>query len=411
MQEGRLSDLSNRDFLRASNIRVEIDYNIEGNFERIVELIRSAGALNYTDTRLSSPEEIEAFRNHLKEFAQHIGCVRVSDNYADYGLAGFFQMRQKARDRRLIHFVFSCRIMNMGVEQYVYRLLRCPELDAALPASPAGGEISDWIDSGSTGGDTGHGARAGKLVLLGGCDLLQVASYCSADRLEFVNRAEDDSKIRYDDFGFVLSSRDAVRDCPAIHAIACWSYDDAIRFDRGLADASVVILSLLQAMGGSYYDAAPGVWFRLTKRLAKPIRKRNPKWFDAAFQERELDLDARLKLTIEALGAIDSRVSAECQVFVLSGFTKDLSKKKLVRRRNLYNEDVRAFCAAHASRFHYVHVDALIPADQAIDAIHFTREAYFALARHILSEAAKTGSPGPAAGNRPNSVRAEFAQA
>src|SRR6185312_4800661 len=105
MQEGRLSDLSNRDFLRASNIRVEIDYDIEGNFERIVELIRSAGALNYTDTRLSSPEEIEAFRNHLKEFAQHIGCVRVSDNYADYGLAGFFQMRQKARDRRLIHFV------------------------------------------------------------------------------------------------------------------------------------------------------------------------------------------------------------------------------------------------------------------------------------------------------------------
>jgi hypothetical protein len=215
-------------------------------------------------------------------------------------LAGFFLMRQKPKDRRLIHFVFSCRVMNMGVEQYVYGLLGSPQLESVFPFSHAIHGTPDWIDA--SAGDRGLLApRTGKLVLLGGCDLLQLASYCSADRLEFVNRAEENAKIRYDDFGFVLSSRAAVRDCAPLHAIACWNYDDAVRFDAGLAEASLVILSLFEALNGRYYDAGGGVRFRLNKRLERPIRKPDPEWFDANFRDLELGFEARLELNVEAL--------------------------------------------------------------------------------------------------------------
>lgn len=384
MQERAGRDLSSREFLRASNVRVDIDYDIEGNFDRIVELINGAGDLNYTGSRLKTNEEIEAFRNDLQAFAHHAGCVRVSDDYADYGVAGFFQMRQKPKDRRLIHFVFSCRVMNMGIEHYIYRFLGSPDLDSALPDLYADHETLDWINAGPAGGGSILGAGGGKLVLLGGCDLLQVASYCSADRLEFVNRAEEDAKIRYDDFGFVLSGREAIRECAAIRSIPCWSYDDAVRFDTGLADASVVILSLLQGMNGYYYDAGGGVWFRLNKRLARPIRKRDPDWFDATFRQLDYDFDARLRLHFEALDAIASRVRSDCSVFVLGAYTRIESKANLVRRRGLYNASAREFCVSRSDRFRYVDLDALVPAENAIDAMHFTRETYFALARHML---------------------------
>jgi hypothetical protein len=384
MEQQHEFGLSDREFLRASKIRVEIDYDIESNFEGIVELIRGADELNYTGTRLSSPEAIERFRTDLRAFACHAGCVRVADNYADYGLAGFYLMRQKPKDRRLIHFVFSCRVLNMGVEQYVYRLLGSPQLETALPFSRGEAAGPDWINA--SAGDRGL-LRTGKLVLLGGCDLLQIASYCSADRLEFVNRAEENAKIRYDDFGFVLSNRAAVRDCAALRAIACWNYNDAIRFDAGLAEASLVILSLLEALNGRYYDAGGGVRFRLNKRLERPIRKPDPEWFDANFRDLELDFEGRLKLNAEALETIESRVPGDCEVFVLGGYTRGVSKKNLVRRRSLYNASVEAFCARHADRFRYVDLDALVPADGAIEPSHFTRETYFALARHILSRA------------------------
>jgi hypothetical protein len=85
-------------------------------------------------------------------------------------------------------------------------------------------------------------------------------------------------------------------------------------------------------------------------------------------------------------------VPAHCKVFVLGSYTQAVSKKNLVRRRGLYNASVKAFCAAHANRFDYIDLDSLVPADGAIEPSHFTRETYFALARHILSRARSAGA-------------------
>ena len=43
-------------------------------------------------------------------------------------MIGFYVLKRRTNERRLIHFVFSCRTMNMGIEQFVYQYLGKPEI-------------------------------------------------------------------------------------------------------------------------------------------------------------------------------------------------------------------------------------------------------------------------------------------
>jgi len=52
------------------------------------------------------------------------GVIFAYDKYGDYGLVGFFAFDERKTKRKLEHFYFSCRILNMGIEQSVYRHLR-----------------------------------------------------------------------------------------------------------------------------------------------------------------------------------------------------------------------------------------------------------------------------------------------
>ena len=47
------------------------------------------------------------------------GYVSVKDKFGDYGIVGFFAVE----NNKLIHFLFSCRTVGQGVEQYVYAQL------------------------------------------------------------------------------------------------------------------------------------------------------------------------------------------------------------------------------------------------------------------------------------------------
>lgn len=399
VEERSASELSNEEFLRASGIRVSIDHDIEANFDRVVELINRTNQLNYTKERLSTPEEIENFRALLGAFRHVAGCVRAVDNYGDYGLIGFFLLKRTANRKRLLHFVFSCRTMNMGIEQYVYEMLGEPELDVVAPVSypvkPYA--VVDWINLEGEGRGTISTGRGGKLVLLGGCDLLQLANYCSGDRVEFVNRVEEEVKLRYDDPGFVLSDREAIRDCRAIREIPCWTYDDAVRFDESLAASDLVLVSLWPGMNGEYFDVE-GVRLRMTGKQADHMRARDESWFKRNFRQVELSKRQRLRLITEALDRIGSIAPDSSVVFLLGCFTQGGLNDKQVKRRGVYNEASRAYCKAHSSRFRYVDVDALLSKEILVDKVHFSREGYFKLAEHILVSLRERRTPDPAAG-------------
>lgn len=127
---------NNDDFLRSSDIRVYIEYDVESHIDRAVELINRTNQLNFTKLRL--PEQPEAARQLLRQmmapFNVQAGLVHVMDKYGDYGFVGFFLVNNLvSRDesgpkRNLVHYCFSCRTLGMLVEKWLFDYLGRPTL-------------------------------------------------------------------------------------------------------------------------------------------------------------------------------------------------------------------------------------------------------------------------------------------
>jgi FkbH-like protein len=169
---------SNEDFLRSCNIQVELGENCleESRFDRIADLMSRANQLNYTKRRLRSGE----LKALLADPQAESRYVRVSDRFGDYGICGFYSVV----GGRLTDFFFSCRILNMGVEQWIYQRLGCPlievvgEVVTPLERTPP----VDWISETAKGiaGDrlTPRAPTVFARVLLkGGCDLEAVNDF------------------------------------------------------------------------------------------------------------------------------------------------------------------------------------------------------------------------------------------
>lgn len=172
------------EFLRASAIRVSIDHDVLRHLDRAVELVNRTNQLNFTKARL--PEDPAAARAALVELlGRHdvqAGLLRVTDRYGDHGFAGFYVI--SSSHRRLIHFCFSCRILGMGIETWLYRRLGRPRLDVAGPvlSDPVGdGTAIDWIgrvDVGAQAGSSlGERRRFERVAARGGCDMAALSHY------------------------------------------------------------------------------------------------------------------------------------------------------------------------------------------------------------------------------------------
>lgn len=171
---------SNEEFLRQSNIRVTMHEDCLAQLERLQDLIIRSNQLNFTKVR-STTEELRAL---LEEETVSCGYVSVQDNFGDYGITGFYALK----DNRLIHFVFSCRTLGMGIEQYVYNRLNRPELTVV-------GEVisdlsvgqPDWINQNSCGIASEQmkirDLTEHAVLVKGPCDLFQVYPYIANTEL------------------------------------------------------------------------------------------------------------------------------------------------------------------------------------------------------------------------------------
>jgi FkbH-like protein len=131
-RDQRRSSGTNEEFLRGCDIRLCIEYDVAAHMDRAIELINRTNQLNFTKRRL--PEDIQEARRLLADELQfhgrQAGLVRVVDNYGDHGFVGFFvteNLRSEhvpgAAHRTLLHFCFSCRILGMFIEQWLYKYL------------------------------------------------------------------------------------------------------------------------------------------------------------------------------------------------------------------------------------------------------------------------------------------------
>ena len=111
----------NEEFLRSIHIKVQmIDY-LPRYFDRIYDLVHRTNQLNFTKNRMDK-EELQQL---LEDPSVEKKCIRVIDDFSDNGIIGFYAIK----DGKLVHYIFSCRIINMGVEQWVYTYIGEPELE------------------------------------------------------------------------------------------------------------------------------------------------------------------------------------------------------------------------------------------------------------------------------------------
>lgn len=163
---------SNEDFLRASNIRIAIDdFGGGASHEkknRIYELIQRTNQLNYTKVR-SSEQELDRL---LNDASIEKGCISAQDNFGEYGVIGFYALK----DHKLLHFLFSCRTLGFGIENFLWEYLDYPQIgvqgEVAVPLSK---EMHvDWIRIiKSPVGKRINNQRSSKskILMASGCDL------------------------------------------------------------------------------------------------------------------------------------------------------------------------------------------------------------------------------------------------
>ncbi|HEY5109112.1 MAG TPA: hypothetical protein VII96_05825 [Acidimicrobiales bacterium] len=187
--ERKLSDRgstegSNEEFLRSCDIRVRIHEDAAAEADRLHELTLRTNQMNFTKRR---PDR-EAFGAMLADPSVVSGFVEVTDRYGDYGICGFYALDRTTG--RLTDYLFSCRILNMGVEQWLYERLGRPDLEVVgdVVAGLDDPVAIDWItlDDGTPeasrpSDDGGRAERVGRILIVGGCDLSTTADFLGGD--------------------------------------------------------------------------------------------------------------------------------------------------------------------------------------------------------------------------------------
>lgn len=164
---------SNEEFLYSCRIQVDILYDCLNHIERIYDLLIRSNQLNYTKNRPTKQE----LNNILKDPQNKCGYVNVKDRFGDYGLVGFFVLKND----KLIHYTFSCRILGMRIEQYIYMLLKCPRLDIVSPVVSLlnTNEFPKWINQKQVVDSTVNENTKikEKILLKGPCDMQSIFSF------------------------------------------------------------------------------------------------------------------------------------------------------------------------------------------------------------------------------------------
>jgi len=179
----RSSFSDNREFLNSSEIKITFINDFKANIDRVVELIQRTNQINYTKLRINK----ENLEDLLSKPNYECNMVKVKDRFGEYGIVGFYALDLSAN--KLVHFLFSCRTMNIGLEQFVYAHLNFPkvsvigdvtiELDQSMKP--------DWIqvcDDWSPKIRDLKDIQSIRLLLKGACDLNQMLHYLTYNNVE-----------------------------------------------------------------------------------------------------------------------------------------------------------------------------------------------------------------------------------
>ena len=355
-----------------------------------MDLVNRANQLNYTKKRLATKSDRDALRSTLSEYGVSAACISCHDRYGDYEIIGFYVLKRRTNERRLIHFVFSCRTMNMGIEQFVYQYLGKPEIvtvpDVAYELDKDA--TIDWISvSESHSTAVAHAISQDKLLLVGGCELLQLSSYCSPHRTEFVNKIvthdAEDYKVRYDDPYFFITDRAALGRNEPRKRLAAWTYEDTRLLDRSVSEAKIIILAMSASLKHRYLVTKDGICARVPRSNILLYLEKHTAWFKENFTVVDIPIKERLALIERSFEWVNQHSLPEAMIFIMGAAT---SKSEGVEkaRGGMYNNWCSRFCGTN-SKFKFVDVDSLVLKGQIIEGQYLTPAGYRALSTYIMN--------------------------
>ena len=403
-------------FLRESRIEVEIETDVEAHIDRFIELINRTNQLNFTKQRL--PEDAEAARRDvralLKMYQKQAALVRVRDRYGDHGFCGAYV--HNSEGRRLEQFAFSCRILGLGVERWLYQKLGRPriEVKGEVLADLNDPAPIDWIAQRHAGeaSDPSSSTRIGRITARGSCDIGAIVHYFRYHSDDAVGeyhifrnggvfRIEHSVFLHHGAHGLTPAQMQAARRLGYVETDFQTRIYEPAAFDAAghlvlLGFGADVTQPLLRHRGSGliapFTAVAPGWSERdITEMPEAETPPDFPPWAREALQfvraewdylgtTRPRDFEALLRFAV-------GRIPASAKVCLLAFLARDyLHKDGVVRKAPPYwepfNAAMRAVAAAHPN-VAVIELDDLLEDREIDDRLHFHRGALFRIYRRI----------------------------
>ena len=378
-------ELPTEDFLRQSEIKIKISYNVEDHLDRVFELMNRANQLNFTKSRANSSEERDRLKKQLESFGFKGGVVQVRDKYGDYGIAGFFLTLATLERYELRHFVFSCRVINMGVEQYIYELLNKPVIQIHEPVANSLSRYSsvDWIEECSE--FESIKLRSFRIVLVGGCDMLQLSSYCSQHSKEFTNRPFGDLMTRFDEPSFFLASEQQITKSNVRPRLPLATLSDIRDFRTSVSESNVIVLSLYPLLTMSYFRGKDGIIFRLHPESLKALLASDDGvWFVRNCTYLDTSLEERLKYVVACVDSVAQYVNPKTKILLVgTKLCEQIDNQSELKKKQHYNQTIQ-LVARERENVEIIDVDKSVSDELVMDSVHFHRQGYLQIAQAII---------------------------
>lgn len=401
---------SNDEFLRQSEIKVSILTDCLERIDRIAELVARTNQLNFTKKRDSRDELI----CYIENPAFQCGLISCRDKYSDYGEVGFYVLNIFKHE--LVHFLFSCRTIGMGIEQWIYAKLGFPDLQAVgtVVTELNDEDCPDWIEfiAADTKKEEDPAKKQfGKILFKGPCDISQVLPYLSNQKAidsEFAYISTTKGNLYIEAFNHTISVLQSIclTDEQKAFLIGHVPFIDQEYFQTNLfsKEYNVVVFSLLTDYGLGLYQFRddPAIRIPFGQHSIDYTKKEN--WMERIGSLKGEMLEQYeyfsthfypvgpigAKELVQNLSLIRTMLPQDTQLLLLNGSEIEYPgecKFWLVGREKehkVMNEAVRE-ATAQLENCHIIEINSILDSpDLYLDTInHYKKSVYFSIAQEI----------------------------
>ena len=412
-REKEALNLSNEDFLRNSEIQIAVKKDCEAHIDRIYKLIQRTNQLNFTKNRVEK-EDLEGYFNNPEKYES--AYIIVRDKFGNYGICGFYVLNKE--ENRLEQFLFSCRVMNMGIEQFVYSYLNKPELEIKGEVSSSLDYVPDWVElvSDLSAEEVKQKQDSWINILLKGpCDLYSTLGYIDTDvniDTEFPYWNKKPAYIlAHTHTAFIEQTRKFSPEKLA-ELSKKFPFPDPDEFKTKFFDKkyNLVFLSLLTTThSGIYQNKSDGTyaffgyadcditdennWEKILAPLPEEAKRLNLLMLNQFRKEYTFCGNPPVETVINNLKYIRENLASETSLVLILGSEVPCPRtqagyENMAQRHKILNQAVREF-ASNYDNIDLIELTELVHSeDDYGDCInHFSRQVYFELAQGIVEKA------------------------